>query len=610
MHSKINDCLLITLFILAVGSSAQRNSRISPNNEFDVSTSKGFCLKYKCICPEPQQAIKCSFPAAQRSVDFTDPSVSTIDFSNNSLQMFVFGDTTLNVKRLILSRNRIQTIYENMFVKMPHLTHLDLAENQISSMQAVAFQNLNLLEFLNVSRAFDSSFRLTNEFSSLVNLRVLDLSYANLEAFSLERFKVSHLTELHMRYTQTADSSASNWLPFVGTSVRSLDLTGSNLRTIDIGLAVGTLSLSLTHLSVDSCTSLDKANLVAFLKTNRLVSQLKSLNVANLAANSANLPIESLILNVSSSNLEFLNVSSNSFTTDLNVFLFDQVSLKNLQTFDGSNNKFKKCNRKLVVDKDATLLTRLTYLDLSHNLLDDSSCLGSIRPVKTLRHLDMSHNYLKMSEDDFKVDDMGLFFANKINMSYIDFSYNQLTFLALYFNPYHVRIENFDLSHNSLKKFHILSFTKIESDKHPFDLSFDSKQFGEKHSTSFPSSSSSRSSNSSRLIDLDENEDEEDEAYDLNDTYYDEDEEYETVIATHNRKDMDDDKRFIFIEILDLSHNQFETVNMQHMLQSVQNVVVLDLSFNPIFQVVGKSQLLSIFFVFFLSISMPQLIFF
>jgi hypothetical protein len=58
----------------------------------------------------------------------------------------------------------------------------------------------------------------------------------------------------------------------------------------------------------------------------------------------------------------------------------------------------------------------------------------------------------------------------------------------------------------------------------------------------------------------------------------------------------DDDERFALISRLDLSHNLFKSVNLQHMLQSVANIEVLDLSHNPmksIFHLSGERSVVS-----------------
>jgi Leucine-rich repeat (LRR) protein len=583
-HQNLAACIFLSCILFVSNGLAQPKSA---TNAIDIRTNKGFCLKYKCTCPEPQTEIKCSFPSTVKSVDFIDPNVLKIDFSNNSLEMFVFGDTILKVKELLLAKNNIKKIHEDMFVKMPHLQYLDMSDNCISSLQAVAFQNLNILEYLNLSRSFDSSFQLTNELSTLVGLKVLDLSYSDMESFSLERTKISHLLELHLRYTKNADKSFSNWLPYIGTRVKLLDLTGSNIRTLDSSGSSNKIASSLLHLNLAGCVDLEKASLVDFIKTNKLFDQLKTLSIVGIGANSSNLPIENLILNANSSSLESLDISNNNYSIDLNVFLFNQPNLKNLVTFKASHNNFRICNKKLIAGKEATLLTKLEYLDLSYNQLESSSCLYSIKPVNTLRHLDLNHNKLQVLESDFKSDDLGMFFAEKLNLSYIDMSNNQIGFLTLYFNPRHARIEVFDLSHNKLKKFQILSWTLVESGKYPFNNKPVSAS-----PTLVTKKTKEISGSREKVVLTEQDEEEEDDGdnYELNEQYYDDETEYETVIGSHAHDDLDDDLRFVFIQVLDLSHNLFETVNVQHMLQSVENVVVLDLSFNPLVQVVGKYQ--------------------
>lgn len=558
------------IFLVLAMTSLSWSAQQEVSSRIDPTTGQGFCLKYKCICPDLSAGIKCKFPANMTSVDFVAPSVTSLDFSGNSLEMFVFGDTTLNVNRLDLSSNRIKAINANMFSKMPHLHYLDMSMNRIGTVQSVAFENLNSLEYLNLSRAFDpdSHFLVSNEIAALINLKVLDLSYADLEAFTMERAKAAHLVELYLRYTKNTDTSSSYWMPFIGSKLRVLDLTGSSVKYLD---SAGTLAASLTYLSVANCASLDKSSLADFLRTDNLIYRIESLNVTGIGADNKNLPLDSMIRGSNSTvSLQSLDVSNNAYSGDLVSFLFSQSVLKNLTSFKARDNKFSSCNLN---KSNATFPTKLEHIDLSKNLLDGSSCLRMLVSYTSLRHLDLSFNQLKVSEAEFKSNELGMFFANKLNLSYINFSNNQLGFLVLYFHPSHVNIDTFDLAFNSLKKFQILSLTKVQNDG-VYVINANHKPSVDK--------------NNKKPISIDYQDDDE---YDLSDDeYYNEDEEYETVIASHTRLDMDDDKRFVLIENLNLSHNRFESVNVQHILQSVQNVVSLDFSFNPIMQVTGNTR--------------------
>ena len=51
----------------------------------------------------------------------------------------------------------------------------------------------------------------------------------------------------------------------------------------------------------------------------------------------------------------------------------------------------------------------------------------------------------------------------------------------------------------------------------------------------------------------------------------------------------DDDERFLLVDELRLHANHLKHVNLQHMLQSVRNVKLLDLSHNPIESVIRLS---------------------
>jgi hypothetical protein len=129
----------------------------------------------------------------------------------------------------------------------------------------------------------------------------------------------------------------------------------------------------------------------------------------------------------------------------------------------------------------------------------------------------------------------------------------------IFFKEYSIKITfNFQFK---LKTFRILSMSTVQSAKYPFNLD-ESKQ---------------------------DNADDDYENYSA--PFYDDTEEDDgqTIIDTNKHDKYDDDERFIIIEDLNLSHNLFSLVNIEHMFQTIKNIVYLDFSSNPLEKVYGMS---------------------
>lgn len=519
-----------------------------------ILCSKGendFCEKYNCQCTNEQ--IKCNQIDKQINIlEFCNKNTTKLDLSQNSLDTILFSNSTLNLKHLRLSNNKLTNIHQNQFQSLPYLTNLDLSFNQIESFHESAFQSMHLLEYLNLSNAFKSpSYQFTRELCELDNVKVLDLSYLNLESFTLECWKNAHLTELYIKHSRNSDQSWPNWFPFLGSNLKILDLTNSSIKILKSSL----LNLnSLTHLILSSNSELEKSSILETLQTNNLLSRLKVLKLDNLNLNQTNLPIHTLISSLNNSNLEILDISFNNFSDDLNSFLFAQSNLKNLIEFKARNNKFKKCFNKF----DLNHLEKLQILDLSFNFLQESSCLYSIKAISTLKWLDLSHNQIKINSADYKAQDFASFLTNKINLTYINLSSNLIFNLFIHFSENHGLIEKLDISNNRLRNFRVLSKTTYESIKYPFSLELE-----------------------------DEYEEEEEDLNEYDD--YEEDMEGDVVGSSTKSDELDDNERYVIIENLDLSKNRLGSVNLQHMLQSIKNIVYLDFSFNPIQKVNGMS---------------------
>ena len=508
-----------------------------------VYSKDDFCIRYNCtICTE--EKITCRFNRSTNSIDFINPHVYGADFSDSYLEQFVFGDTTLNLHRLNLKNNSIKKINENFSDKMPHLTDLDLSQNKIEFMQEDSFRNLKSLEYFNFSNALSDKFHISRELCELINIRVLDLSFHDLSELQLGCWKnEAHLEEIYLRNAKNVMKSWDNWFPYIGNRLKLIDLSGSDLTSLDSDIASALSELKILILSNNP--KLDKSSLFTALKQGNMVQRLERLEISNINASSSNLPLGKLFDSLNSTNITYLDISFNSFNDDLNSFLFNQPKFKLLKTFKGSNNRFKNCSEKLI---PTGLLVSLEELDLSRNSIKGKACLLSIKPLKKLKSIDLSNNELSYIPSDLVNYDIASVFFEMFNLTYIDLSHNLFHTLNIYFSQYHTRIAKFDLSHNMLKSFRFMSLHLVNSNSFPMNI------------------------------------------YDKDkDTDYDYEDNNGTVIYGNQNEENDDDERFILIDELNLSSNRLEIVNLQHMLQSVRNIQRVDLSRNPIEQVIRLS---------------------
>lgn len=524
---------------------------------YSLATSKSFCEYYNCSCSNPDKEVRCKLDSTVTKIDFPYLTVSVADFSDSpSLEYFNFGDTGSNINKLILKNNSLRAIHEEAFIKLPHLHYLDLSINKIDTFQELAFSNENVLNYLNLSKAFVDDYSITRELCELVGLEVLDLSYAKLDELTLVCWKTAHLKKIYLRNTMFVDKSWQFWFPYIGNQLELIDLSYSDIYHLEPSLSIQSPNLFSLYLS--NCQEMQKSSLFDLLKTNNLISKLKYLDISNINASTTNFDLVNLITNTNGTDLIYLDISFNRYDEDLNRFLFNRQQLNKIEMFYAKNNKFKMCNQKLIAGLDSTLLNKLRRLDLSNNNLD-SSCLYSIKPIKTLEYLDLSKNRLKLSTDEFKTNNFDQFFTDKVNLSYIDLSNNQFLTFSLYLSSRHIDIENFDMSNNQLRSFNFISQTKYNS---------------------MHSKPTRNSPNDNSEEDLNYQDDYEDD---------DNDENTEIIIENHVKDEKDDDIRYLVIKKLNLSRNNFSTIFLQHMFQSIKNIVYLDLSSNPIQHSVGMS---------------------
>jgi Leucine-rich repeat (LRR) protein len=544
--------------------------------------SSDFCGQYKCIC-NATTIRDCHFNKSVASIDFLEPGIRVVDLSGHGLSKFFFGDTTLSVEVLSLSNNKIETIQDEFFIHMPHLHALDLSNNRINSLPEITFQNTNTLRKINMSRAFIDKYEFSRELCELISLQIIDLSYLNLEYFTLECWhgnSAIHIHELHLSNTKNADKSSFNWLPYIGEYLRFIDLTNAGIYQIDPSLAnQAHLTTMILSGNGDLIKDANKMNFFKVLQTNNLIGQLESLELSNLNLSSQTFPWHKLLSNLNESTLNYIDISFNNYDDDLSEFFFNQKHFSNLTVFKASHNRFRNCKKELVAREESTLFNQLEHLDLSNNMIEDLNCFRAIKPIHTLRHLDLHKNHLVT---DNETADPYLF-TQMYNLTHLDLSENLLTDLRLALTPQHIHlIKKFDFSKNLLSNFQFFSLTRQTRDASELAEAQNIKK--QKKAKKNPSKNDNNGDkdktndkNDFYDDDQDDYDDENDDEY-YDDDYYDDD--YDGDF---------DDERFITIDVLDLSENKLMEVNVRRMLQTISNIIELDMSLNPIEQVINLS---------------------
>jgi Leucine-rich repeat (LRR) protein len=135
--------------------------------------------------------------------------------SKNSLKTLSKESSEFIIKEisyLYLNSNEMETIYDEAFVKLNHLLHLDLSENFLGRgiLGNHAFKGLYYLETLNLSTNFIQTIH-KRLFADLTYLETLDLSHNTIRFIEDFSFKnVNNVKLLHLSFNSDLNSIDSN----------------------------------------------------------------------------------------------------------------------------------------------------------------------------------------------------------------------------------------------------------------------------------------------------------------------------------------------------------------------------------------------------------------
>jgi len=247
------------------------------------------------------------------------------------------------------------------------------------------------------------------------------------------------------------------------STLKLIDLSNSNLLTIDASLWSSTTMPKLTHLYLNNLPSSIASSLFAYLVRDGNFERLETLHIRNIGAHSKSLDLLQLITmaNVTQTlNMRSLDISHNAYDYDLNEAFFGQHKLQRLESLCAANNSFRTCSSKRM---EKMFLTQLQCLDLSRNKLSGAECFKAINQMTNLEMLHASHNELRFEANSDDLGESLLLLSNKPNMSSVDLSHNNLTYFVSYFKLSHAptTMNKLDLSFNQLSLFRFLSLTQV-----------------------------------------------------------------------------------------------------------------------------------------------------
>ena len=294
-----------------------------PNNIFDDLTSLGILSLENT-----------SLSTLNPDIFKYNPVLWLIILANNMLDDTVFHGHnggilhhTPHLQLLDLSSNKISNI-SNLFSNTPYLVQLDLGSNDIKQIPNGAFENLNMLQLLNLSRnPFEPGELTRGTLSGLQQLEILDLTGCHLSTIPDDTFRETiKLTRLYLAKNHLTRSVKS-----IGSlsSLQSLDLNGNKLTTIDRNDYNGLASLTFLFMKYNEIKYIPKGWLQRCPNVQEIYMEGNGIEEVEFGA------FDGL------NNMKILDLSNNSIT-DISFVLY---FLPNLQYIFLNDNKITSINK-------------------------------------------------------------------------------------------------------------------------------------------------------------------------------------------------------------------------------------------------------------------------
>ncbi|NWV38183.1 LRC32 protein, partial [Grantiella picta] len=333
-------------------------------------------------------------------------------------------DLYLNINKIDLSGNLIQSIHEMPLSFYSSLQCLDLSSNQISFIMPGVFAHMtNLLEInLANNNLYELAQNGTEGIGLLPKVEIMDLSHNNLYNGMAEHFIKQAPT---LRYLSLADNSIVmiSHKMFQGSpSLVEIDLQRNIIMEIEEGAFETLVNLSKLNLSTNSITCISDFN-------------LRQLEILDLSRNS----IETFRITKTDDeySLRCLDLSENKL---LHFPIFPQVN--KLVTLNLSNNLIQ-----LTAESPYTKMDYMDneWLDASFPLVDQKQNrnVSSLYLSQLLVYLDLSYNEIKSIPDKF--------FESMSSLHTLNLSKNCLQAFAVNYESSLMSLTVLDLSYNALQ---------------------------------------------------------------------------------------------------------------------------------------------------------------
>ncbi|XP_010180574.1 PREDICTED: leucine-rich repeat-containing protein 32 [Mesitornis unicolor] len=329
----------------------------------------------------------------------------------------------LNVNKIDLSGNLIQSIPEKSLSFYSSLQCLDLSSNQISFITPGVFAHMTSLLEINLANnhLYELAQNGTEGIGLLPKVEVLDLSHNSLYNGMTEYF-IKQAPAL--RYLSLADNSIImiSQKMFQGSpNLVEIDLQSNIIMEIEEGAFETLVNLSKLNLSMNSITCISDFN-------------LRQLEILDLSRNS----IETFHTTMSDDeySLRCLDLSENKL---LHFPVFPQVN--KLVTLNLSKNLIQ-----LTAESTHNKMDYMEneWLDASFHLLDQKQSRNkSSLYLSQLVYLDLSYNEIKSIPDDF--------FESMLSLHTLNLSKNCLQAFAVTYDSALISLTVLDLSYNALQ---------------------------------------------------------------------------------------------------------------------------------------------------------------
>ncbi|XP_027357232.1 receptor-like protein EIX1 [Abrus precatorius] len=360
-----------------------------------------------------------------------------------------------------------------------HVLILDLDDNLLSGEIHNSLMELQQLQYLNLSLNNFQESHIPEFFSSLHNLRSLDLSHSSFSG-KIPR-QLGSLS--HLKYLNLAGNSLEGSIPYqLGnlSMLQHLDLSDNplegnipsqlgnlfNLQKLYLGEYDNALKMddgnhgggqwlsnltSLTHLYLLSISNLNGSHY--WLQMIGKLPKLRELTLSDCSLSDRFiLSMRPSKFNVSTS-LSVLDLSYNNFTPSI-IFPWVSNITFNLAELDLSGNHLEASPSNQTVKLPKLRELRLSFCDLSDNFLH-SVTPSNFNFSTSLSILDLSHNSFTSSMIFQWVSNMSS------NLIELDLSYSHLEGSTSHFGIMMNSLERLDLSGNGLKGGFLKSFVNI-----------------------------------------------------------------------------------------------------------------------------------------------------